>query len=436
MVRKTVTIALSIAAVTATLIATTVALNESGRTDATVINVAGKQRMLSQRIIKETLYFSVKPGSDAQALRASIAEFEQSLLDLQNGNDVRGIYPPPSEAIAAKLERASQLWRPLKKRVEGVIARKGEIAQQTENFLQMTPRLQQATLEVAQMMERRRLSGQMIDEAESQGALINTFVLLSAAYLSGGEPHHYEEFISAIESYSATLSNFANHDGIVHGSILALVADNQLLWDGYYDSILKTVDGKKSMLEEMALIHDEGALLLTALEEAVGEYTDASEFSRGILQWLQYLFALVLVGVLGYSFSLIWDMRDHIRRFIDQSKNLGQTPLGEQPLPMNLEGGMEAELKEAGDHINLFVNKVETLMKQSGELQRQSEQMADELSRLSDAIGENLSQLGQGTDLGRSEEIAIHSSETLLKTAQLLAHLKQNLDTLSQKARS
>ena len=427
MVRKTVAIALSTAAVTATLIATTLALNEGGRTDATVINVAGKQRMLSQRIIKESLYFSLQPNADAATLKASIEEFEQSLNDLRLGNADRGIYAPPNEEIAARLESAQQLWAPLKIKIETVIQKKSEINDQTENFLQMTPRLQQATAEVAMMMDRRRLSRQMVDEAENQTGLINTFVLLSAAYLSSGEAHHYEEFVAAVESYSSTLSNFANHNGIVHGSILALVADNQLLWDGYQDSILKAVDAKKAMLEEMARVHKEGAKLLEELDRVVSDYTTHSELSRSILQWLQYFFALLLVGVLGYSFRLIWDIRDHIRGFIEQSKNLGQTPLGEQPTPMNFEGGTEAELKEAGEHINLFVGKVDTLM-------RQSQQMAEELSRLSDAISDSLSELDENQALGRSEEIAIHSSETFSKTTQLLAHLKENLDLLSKKA--
>ncbi|MGE4294912.1 MAG: type IV pili methyl-accepting chemotaxis transducer N-terminal domain-containing protein [Campylobacterales bacterium] len=428
MVRKTATIALSIAAVTVTLIITTIALNEGGRTDATVINVAGKQRMLSQRIIQEAVYFSVQPGNDATVLQASIAEFEQSLQDLQNGNESRGIYMPPSVAIAEQLDRAGRLWEPLKKRIDAIIKHKALIAEQTENYLQMTPRLQEATLEVAQMMERRRLSNQMVSEAENQAGLINTFVLLSAAYLSGGEAHYYDEFVGAVESYSATLSNFANHDGIVHGSILALVADNQLLWDGYYDSILKAVDGKKSLLEEMGALHAEGAKLLQQLEEVVEGYTRQSELSRGILQWLQYFFALALVGVLGYSFHLIWDMRDHVRRFIDQSRNLGSTPAGEQPVPMSFEGGTEAELQEAGEHINRFVARVDTLM-------RQSQQMSEELSRLSDAIGDNLVRLDQDRSLGRSEEIAIDSSEAMNKTALLLSHLKTSLDQLAQKAR-
>lgn len=76
------------------------------------IDVAGRQRMLSQKIMKEACFWLVglDDRSGEQTLRATIALFSQSLGDLQNGNDAAGIIAPPTPEIAAQLEQVSSDW--------------------------------------------------------------------------------------------------------------------------------------------------------------------------------------------------------------------------------------------------------------------------------------------------------------------------------------
>ncbi|MHC4885664.1 MAG: methyl-accepting chemotaxis protein [Planctomycetota bacterium] len=95
--------------------------------DAVGINVAGRQRMLSQRMTKEALLLTQAPEADrarhAKALKGSIALYATSLDALINGGEVKGmghVNPPHSEASRALAKELATLWTPFKKAANGV----------------------------------------------------------------------------------------------------------------------------------------------------------------------------------------------------------------------------------------------------------------------------------------------------------------------------
>ena len=73
-----------------------------------VIDIAGRQRMLSQRIAELATELATRPDSRSQALterlRAAIDVMEQSHVALRRGSSALGISPPESETIRAIFE--------------------------------------------------------------------------------------------------------------------------------------------------------------------------------------------------------------------------------------------------------------------------------------------------------------------------------------------
>jgi|GEM_PF-2236899 len=79
----------------------------SPHNNSNTINVAGKQRMLTQRLAKDA--FMVLDGQrDKQVMSRTAEEFERNLHLLQNGGD--GVHPPYNQDIAMKLDGVSELW--------------------------------------------------------------------------------------------------------------------------------------------------------------------------------------------------------------------------------------------------------------------------------------------------------------------------------------
>jgi nitrate/nitrite-specific signal transduction histidine kinase len=97
---------------------------------AAAINVAGRQRMLSQKMAKEALFVVLLVDVDVQrkALTNTIKTFDESLKRLTNGDAEQGIPKPPDGAIAAQYGVVAKLWAPYRKAVEAVAGGTGDPA--------------------------------------------------------------------------------------------------------------------------------------------------------------------------------------------------------------------------------------------------------------------------------------------------------------------
>ncbi|BAK72370.1 MAG: type IV pili methyl-accepting chemotaxis transducer N-terminal domain-containing protein [Arcobacter sp.] len=95
----------------ASIIATTIYLNDKSKKDALIINIAGKQRMLTQNISKNIFYLYQHKESSFIELENSTTEFIYNLNSLKDGNNLLGIKKAPTEEIASQLSKVEILWK-------------------------------------------------------------------------------------------------------------------------------------------------------------------------------------------------------------------------------------------------------------------------------------------------------------------------------------
>ena len=62
------------------MIASVILINQRGLQDGYIINIAGKERMLTQKITKEIFTINAQNSKDYTALNAAIEEFEEKYL--------------------------------------------------------------------------------------------------------------------------------------------------------------------------------------------------------------------------------------------------------------------------------------------------------------------------------------------------------------------
>lgn len=92
------------------LIVTTIYLNQKSKQDALIINIAGKERMLSQRIAKNIFYTYHIKSTQFTELESAVDEFIYGLNSLKNGNQLLEIDSAPTQTIAKQFYIIDVIW--------------------------------------------------------------------------------------------------------------------------------------------------------------------------------------------------------------------------------------------------------------------------------------------------------------------------------------
>lgn len=92
-------------------IVVTLYLNQQNEKDALLINIAGKQRMLTQKIAKNIFYLQHNPNAkNFDELNAASEEFIQGLHILEHGDESINTYSAPTLKIQKQIDLVEELW--------------------------------------------------------------------------------------------------------------------------------------------------------------------------------------------------------------------------------------------------------------------------------------------------------------------------------------
>lgn len=91
-------------------LSTTIYLNQQNVKDALVVNIVGKQRMLTQKIAKNVFYIHYSSNKDFYELNAATEEFINGLNILRHGDKEKEIASVPTYKISAQLTEVTLLW--------------------------------------------------------------------------------------------------------------------------------------------------------------------------------------------------------------------------------------------------------------------------------------------------------------------------------------
>ena len=302
------------------IIATTIYLNEKNKKDALIINVAGKQRMLTQNISKNIFYLYHNNNDSYSELESSTIEFIYNLNSLKDGNTLIGIPKAPKDEIAKQLSKVEILWNNFHKN---------------------------------------------IDE----------FKILNQ-------------------------NNDKNNEAILKNIVNSVYSTN--------------------------------TILLTEVDNLVSMYTTYTEQKSDYLRYIQYLFALIIIFLIIYSFSQLKSMEENAKRFFEESKRIMQNANNELLVPIKIEA--EKEIVEATDTINCFIDKINSAMTYSANAIEQSKNASIKLEEITDEFDKVIDELTNSADiskqLNKSEDIVIQSQENLMNSTKKLQELKNELDKL------
>lgn len=422
------------------IIGLTVAMNERSKKDSLIINIAGKQRMLTQKMSKEIFFLRHRDGHDFRAFDAAIELFGNNLNDLRFGNEDRGIYGPQNDVIKKKLDEVYGKWEPflaqlqkVKNEIISVRSDKEILSRQIENMLAISDR-------VVQEMVRKNFKGEYINMSGRQRMLTQRMGLFLERYLRTDNQEDYLLFTAAKALYNQTLKEFLEDENFkADDEFYALLKLTQKHWIDFENYLMNLLKIEDSINSSIAYIYQNNVKLLDAMDEAVWLYTEYSEQKNQLFLNTLYLAAIVALIVILYAFTVTKDMLNNIDRFVERAKQLATTTTV-NPEVVAASDKMEVELQEASSYLQTYVNKVSKAMSSSKKAIKEAENAIIKLQSLSEEVDEALKDLQLdedtkdklGQSMNQTEDIAIESSESLLHVSKMLQKLKDNLHAISQ----
>lgn len=422
------------------IISLTVMMNQMSKKDSYIINIAGKERMLSQKISKETFFIVHRHTNDFRELNTAVNLFESSLKDLLYGNDSKGIYAPQNERIKLKLEEVMLLWVPFSEEVEKLKSGIEEVRPHMEILIPRIEKLLILSDTVVQRMVRANLSNVHIDLSGRQRMLSQRMGLYVNRYLRTANAQDLLVFEEAKALYNKTIKSFLEDPAVKSSpEVYAIVKENNAYWEDYIVYLDHLITLESAINKNMAFVYEKNVQLLNAMDEAVWLYTDHSEAKNDMFLKFQYMALLVGFIIIVYAFVMTKEIIEHLEGFVQKAKELAHGDISSfSAQHVTLPANSEDELQEASSHISLFVQKVNLAMKDSEDALKKAENAVSQLQQLAEDVEDVIEDMGIDENerktfdknVNATEDIAIQSAENLINVNRMLQKLKKSLNAM------
>jgi len=252
------------------------------------INMAGRQRMLSQKMSKEFLLVTkgLDPVENEAAMRSTMDLFESSLQKLMNGDAASDITKPPNADIANQLDVVQGLWTTYKEVLSNNVGSSNPVILQKISD-QSVPLLVQMNAGVGMYSTAAGLAapGAVVNVAGRQRMLSQK---MSKETLLVGLGVDKDKNLGTLESSRDLFVN--SHNALLNGNsvgtaaipVLAKTTDtcvrNQLetvvagVWAAMGPAIQNVIDTKSASMASLKIIYDNNVPLLVKSNEAVTMY--------------------------------------------------------------------------------------------------------------------------------------------------------------------
>jgi len=424
------------------IILLTVFMNEKSKKDSLIINIAGKQRMLTQKMSKEMFYIKSKQSTDFRALNSATDLFENNLEDLLYGNNAKGIYPPQNSKIKLKLEEVHKLWKPFKKQIDNIEKKISLIKPDLESLVVRVSTLLKKSDNIVKVMVKHNMSGVFIDLSGRQRMLSQRMGFFLERYLRTDNAEDYINFLKAKELYNKTIQMFIN-DAKVQSipEVNTVVKQTYGYWEKHKTYIAHMIKIEDEIKDSMDYIYEKNVKLLDTMDTAVWLYTDYSEEKNSVFVKFQYISLIIALLIILFAYILSREIVNHINEFVNKTKALENYDVNSiDHQHMEIDEESEDELIEASNYISGFVKKVNIAMNHSDDAIKKAESAVSELQHLAD----NVELAMQDLDIDKkekasfdkkvnaTEDIAIESAENLIHVRKMLEKLQQNLNNMME----
>lgn len=405
-------------------------INQKGKTDSAVINIAGKQRMLTQKISKDIFRLTTSQSNDTNEIMINMKEFDRSLNDLINGNEERGIYQPPTDEIKQQLLLVKKQWVPFKSRIEQFVEYLPLMNTKKEFVFTNSEHILSISDDIVKSMVKLGVEGYYIDLAGKQRMLSQRMMYHTMRYLNSAKPKVYSSFDESLKAYDKTINMFSKDQTLSQGNELKdLIGKNLSVWEEYSKEASELVDLQSKISEINNYVHAINTHILDSMDQTVSMYSIYSADQRALIEKIEYILGIIALLIMLYSVFLTKNIEKLFERFLSQSKDLTTAVNVTEDDMENIPAcEQNNELAQASTHLKSFIEKIDLMIIDARKAIKMSKEITNELSNVGDIVQkEHIDNEALEAFIDKSEDVAIQSIEDLQNSEKLLEKLHDNL---------
>lgn len=417
------------------MIVSVLLINERSLQDGYLINIAGKERMLTQKITKEVFLMNAKNLQDSVALNDAINEFERNLKILRFGDVREQIKPPRSQIIINKLDSICMQWKDFKSVVEHFKEESAKLYVHRNFTSENNFKLLGLSDKIVKIMVKKNYPAQVLDDLGQQRMLTQRMGYLLIRYANTWEESVYRDFKTSYILYDSTINRLYSSKIYAKDRELKNAIDEAYtFWKEYARHIQSILNTQEKIVADLRLIAKKNTEFLNEIDWMVNLYSDVSIHSRAYLDKFQYGASVIMLLLALYSLYNLLKISRNLKGFVQQTELLASGNIkGNLAQVMQFEG--ESELSVASQNISRFLQQIEKTKETSNQAIYLSEVISDEVASITSEIRKKLAnaQISEAkrksieNAINLGEDIAIQSSEKLIVVARLLEKLHKIL---------
>lgn len=410
-------------------------MNKASKKDSLIVNIAGLQRMLTQKMSKEILFINQNKYSDFQEIDLAINTFENNLYDLVNGNVEKEIKKPKSKEINEKLQLIKYQWQPFKEHILNIKETRNLIKNDIQVSSEKLNQLFNLSQKVVQKMVDDNQKANYIDMSGMQRMLSQKMGLYLNKFLITYNEEDFLNFTNAKNLYEKNIKFFLENNFFKQNkSLYEAILQNAKYWEDYKKFLKRFLSYEKKINQSLQYIYDNNLILLQHIDESVWLFTINHEKTNHKFLYAIFICVILALLVIFYAFMTTKNVIKNLSNFVHEAKELKTKSIND--INSFSSSFDEEELKEVVDSFESYVQKVNFAMQNSQNALKNAKKSLDELTKISHFIETSL----QDTKLDeqkkqklnksaiKTEDIAIQSTENLIYIQEMLKKLKSTLN--------
>lgn len=380
--------------------------------DAVILNLAGKQRMLSQKMSKEA--FAVSQGNEKVEVLAKTKNlFDKTLKGLISGDSGLGLPRAEDKDFIGQLQKVISIWEPFKKVMNTVIdnSKKVNNAVQfiNENNL---PLLKEMNIAVG-MMENAGLPANVINLAGRQ-RMLSQKIAKEANELNQGVIGK-KILEKTISTFDKTLKGLISGDeslglpAMQNEMILSQLRSVVSLWEGFKFNLNILLSESEKINSALSYIKDHNIELLKNMNQGVKVYENVAHGKVQTLKTIQVIILIIVIVLIVVAWMFF------------------ANPL------ISLIKGIAAELMEGADQVNSASGQISS---SSQTLAQGSTEQASSLEETSSALEQMSAQTNKNAETAATaNQLSSDASNTASRGSATFEKMSGSMNSMNESSK-